>query len=142
MSVYVSVDDSFELYADGVFKGAGDKWHKTYKFDIPINTEVIAILAEDNGWPFGILGSAKYFKTDSSWICADFTSGIPSGWTSPGYDDPGWSYAQVYTEDLDSSRKKIDSTAQWIWFANGYGLSKAGCRKHLADFMNTGDSNA
>ncbi|KAF8967082.1 hypothetical protein BDZ97DRAFT_1656769, partial [Flammula alnicola] len=103
----IIADDEYTLYVNGLVVGSGESYTTAQRYEVnfrPTSTVVIAVYAVNGGGPAGLLaaaevqgcdcgcGSDAFVITDGSW---KYSTGVPSGFQSPGFDDSAWPTAVV-----------------------------------------------
>ena len=139
ITIFMTCDNEFDLYINGVKIGKGNTWTTTYKFTTTIKQgDVIAIDGVDKGGPaafIGIFGN-KITKAND-WRCS--TKEI-SGWTKNNFDDSSWTRAINYGKNTDNniwrsvgkgSRPNIPADAEWLWTSDNNNHNRVFCRSIL-----------
>jgi hypothetical protein len=104
--IWIAVDNSYRLYVNGRFVGAGGGWQPAERWNIAPYLEpgrnVIAIECANADGPGGLLAEAVIMeeprrpalrvRTGVDWKAA---SAAPEGWMRLGFDDSAWQAAQV-----------------------------------------------
>jgi hypothetical protein len=136
MDVFMTCDNEFHLYINGVKVGQGDTWTTTYKFSLTITPgDVIALDGIDHGGPAAFIGvfNGKVTKA-SEWKCSTKET---SGWNKNSFDDSSWSKAISYGRNQDNniwrsvgggSRPNIPGDAEWLWTSNNNDHNRVYCR--------------
>ncbi len=104
--MFVTADNSFEVWVNGVRVGDGDNFHQAYELDVTKllkpGRNALAIVAENGGEapnPAGLIGTLfiKYrdgktleVPTNSKWQTANLA---PNGWTADANTSEGWGAA-------------------------------------------------
>jgi hypothetical protein len=136
ITIFMTCDNEFDLYINGVKIGKGDTWTTTYKFTTTIKQgDVIAIDGLDKGGPaafIGIFGDRLTKAKD--WRCS--TKEI-SGWTKNNFDDSSWTRSTNYGKNIDNniwksvgkgSRPNIPADAEWLWTSDNNNHNRVFCR--------------
>ena len=136
MDVFMTCDNEFHLYINGVKVGQGNTWTTTYKFSLTITPgDVIALDGIDHGGPAAFIGvfNGKVTKA-SEWKCSTKET---SGWNKNSFDDSSWSKAISYGRNQDNniwrsvgggSRPNIPGDAEWLWTSNNNDHNRVYCR--------------
>jgi hypothetical protein len=134
--IFVTCDNQFDLYVNGVKVGSGNTWTTTYQFTPLVKPgDVIAIDGVDVGGPAAFIGvfDGKVTKA-SDWKCSLKEE---SGWTKNEFNDASWSKAVSYGRNQDSniwrsvgggSRPNIPGDAEWLWTNNNENHNRVYCR--------------
>ncbi|HET6203476.1 MAG TPA: family 16 glycoside hydrolase [Planctomycetota bacterium] len=101
---FVASDNHFSLWVNGAFVGRGDSWENATRIDLARSLHpgenVLAVEARNDAGPAALFLFAdvvavggERFRIESGlhWRTAERA---PEGWTSPGFDDRGWSPAR------------------------------------------------
>lgn len=136
MNIFMTCDNEFHLYINGVKVGQGNSWTTTYKFSPTITPgDVIALDGIDHGGPAAFIGvfNGKVTKA-TEWKCSTKET---SGWNKNSFDDSSWSKAISYGRNEDnnvwrsvggSSRPNIPGDAEWLWTSNNNDHNRVYCR--------------
>ncbi|UCH36500.1 MAG: hypothetical protein JSV65_09145 [Armatimonadota bacterium] len=103
--ISIAADNSYRLYVNGEFVGAGGGWETVERRDIASQVQpgrnVIAVACANADGPGGLLAQAAIevagqepvrLATGQGWrVAAD----APDGWTEVGFDDSAWQAAEV-----------------------------------------------
>ena len=124
-SLYVTADDTYELYVNGTLVGTDATWNKAEKYSVFLQPgkNVVAIKAVNVGGATGLLAEIchndEWVETDTSWKISTATV---AGWNTISFDDSKWAKATVvasygnapwYTfQGMPNSTR-----AKWIWSA-------------------------
>jgi hypothetical protein len=138
MNIFLSVDNSFELFVDGKKVCSGDNWQKTYQCQTTILPgDVIALDGRDAGGPAAFIGVFNGVPTKpSDWRCKDTTS-PGEGWNRNSFDDASWPQAVGYSRNDANNiwrrvgggpRPNIPGDAQWLWTKNNENHDRVFCR--------------
>jgi len=136
ITIFMTCDNEFDLYINGVKIGKGDTWTTTYKFTTKIKQgDVIAIDGIDKGGPaafIGIFGDRLTKAND--WRCS--TKEV-ADWTKNNFDDSLWSRSTSYGKNTDNNiwksvgrglRPNIPADAEWLWTNNNENHNRVFCR--------------
>ena len=136
MNIFMTCDNEFHLYINGVKVGHGNSWTTTYTFSPTITPgDVIALDGIDHGGPAAFIGvfNGKVTKA-TEWKCSTKET---SGWNKNSFDDSSWSKAISYGRNQDnniwrsvggSSRPNIPGDAEWLWTSNNNDHNRVYCR--------------
>ncbi|WP_309895975.1 VCBS repeat-containing protein [Archangium sp.] len=134
-SIAITVDDTYDLYKNGVLLGSGNDWTNTETYKVGLTSgDVVAVRARDTaGLRVGLLANIQadsvLYESGSAWKC---TATLYSGWNTTGYSDAAWPLAVEYGanngEAFWSQRNGISTSAQWIWTSAGLGNTTVYCR--------------
>jgi len=138
MNIFLSVDNSFELFVNGKKVCSGDNWQKTYQCQTTILPgDVIALDGRDAGGPAAFIGVFNGVPTKpSDWRCKDTTS-PGEGWNRNSFDDASWPQAVSYSRNDANNiwrrvgggpRPNIPGDAQWLWTNNNENHDRVFCR--------------
>jgi hypothetical protein len=139
ITIFITCDNEFDLYINGVKIGKGDTWTTTYKFTTTIKQgDVISIDGVDKGGPAAFIGifDNKITKAND-WRCS--TKEV-SGWTKNNFDDSSWTRAISYGKNTDNniwrsvgkgSRPNIPADAEWLWTSDNNNHNRVFCRSRL-----------
>jgi hypothetical protein len=136
MSIYMTCDNEFDLYVNGVKVGSGNSWTTTYHFTPVVKAgDVIAVDGIDRGGPAAFIGVFDdKVTTASDWRCSTKES---TGWTKNSFDDASWSKAVSYSRNQDNniwrsvgggSRPNIPANAEWLWTSDNNNHDRVFCR--------------
>jgi hypothetical protein len=136
ITIFMTCDNEFDLYINGVKIGKGDTWTTTYKFTTTIKKgDIIAIDGVDKGGPAAFIGVFGDRLTNANdWRCSTKEM---SGWTKNNFDDSSWSKATSYGKNSDNniwrsvgrgSRHNIPADAEWLWSNNNNNHDRVYCR--------------
>jgi hypothetical protein len=139
MDMYLTCDNTFELFVNGNKVCSGNDWTTTYRCQATVNPgDVIALDGRDQGGPAAFIGVFNGVPTKpSDWRCKDTTS-PGDGWNTNNFDDSSWPQAVSFSRnDANNvwrsasgghSRPNIPADAQWLWTANNENHDRVYCR--------------
>jgi len=111
--IWIAADNTFRLYVNGDFVGAGGGWQPATRYDIAthlrVGRNVIAIAAINADGPAGLLaealiaagGKRMRLATDAHWKVApgvaagEAVPAPPDNWAAADFDDSTWPAAEV-----------------------------------------------
>lgn len=127
LSLTVSVDNSEQVYFNGVLVGSSSNWNKasSYTLAMASGKNVIAIKAQDVDGIAALIAHVTHNEvntySDENWKVSTV---YEDGWDQPSFDDSAWSAATSYGfYGMSPWQQRVsglpsDSPAQWIWTAN------------------------
>jgi hypothetical protein len=136
LPIYMTCDNEFDLYVNGVKFGRGTSWTTTYYFAPLVKPgDVIAIDGVDIGGPAAFIGvfGGKVSKP-SEWRCSTKES---AGWNKNIFDDSSWAPAVSYGRNQDANiwrsvaggpRPNIPGDAEWLWTSDNNKHNRVYCR--------------
>ncbi|MBI1883917.1 MAG: fibronectin type III domain-containing protein [Chlamydiae bacterium] len=120
----LTVDNSFELYQNGVYLLSNSDWSHPQSVGVYLQEgDVLAVKGVDAGGIAGFLGSVAFLDgsssilTNSSWKASLGPYNDPS-WTQASFDDSSWGYSISMGANGIApwgTVEHIDGSAQWIW---------------------------
>jgi hypothetical protein len=137
-NMFLTCDNKFDLFVNGVKVGSGSSWQTTFNFNADVaNGDVIAIDGIDTGGPAAFIGVFNGVPTKpDDWRCKETTA--PANWNTNAFDDSAWSKATSYgRNDGDNvwkstagglSRPNIPADAQWLWTGDYNAHNRVFCR--------------
>jgi len=102
--LWIAVDNSYRLYVNGEFVGAGGGWQPAQRYTIArhlrAGRNVIAVECANSDGPAGLLAEGVMtsddrrlrLATDAQWRVA---SSAPAKWTGADFDDSAWQPAEI-----------------------------------------------
>jgi hypothetical protein len=125
MNVIIAVDDGFDLYVNGEYKGSGASWShaQMYNWIAPLTGEnVVAVKAVNTAYGAGMIAEliidGNRVGTGTTW---KVSLSPPAGWQLPGFNDSTWANAS----DLGAyggppwgtgvENMPTNTPAHWIW---------------------------
>jgi len=138
MNMYLTCDNTFELFVNGKKICSGTDWTTTYHCQATIQAgDVIAIDGRDQGGPAAFIGVFNGVATTASdWRCKDTTS-PGDGWNLNRFDDSSWPQAvsfgrndasNVWRSVSGRSRPNIPAHAEWLWTRDNNNHDRVYCR--------------
>jgi hypothetical protein len=138
MNMYLTCDNSFELFVNGRRICTGTDWTTTYNCQATFQAgDVIAIDGTDHGGPAAFIGVFNGVATTASdWRCKDTTS-PGDGWNLNSFDDSHWPQAVSFGRNDGSnvwrwvsggSRPNIPAHAEWLWTHDNNNHDRVCCR--------------
>jgi hypothetical protein len=136
LPIYMTCDNEFDLYVNGIKIGRGTSWTTTYHFAPLVKSgDVIAIDGIDQGGPAAFIGvfGGKVSKA-SEWRCSTKES---AGWNKNIFDDSAWTKAVSYGRNQDANvwrsvgggpRPNIPAEAEWLWTSDNNNHNRVFCR--------------
>ena len=134
--VFISADDKYDLYVNGIFVAQDSAWEspELYEGFVAIDGKnVIAVRGINEGSKAGLFcevyGGGFYFPSNSNW---KFSKQYSSDWTSLSFDDRNWSHAVSYglvnyalpwANFAKVSGILRESKVHWIWSESNSGNS-------------------
>jgi hypothetical protein len=124
-SLYVTADDSYELYVNGTLVGTDAAWNKAEKYSVFLQPgkNVVAIKATNAGGATGLLAEVchndEWVETDTTWKIS--TTNV-AGWNTTTFDDSKWVKATVVSPYGSAPWNTFQgmpniTRANWIWSA-------------------------